>query len=57
MLIYTLYKQELKKAYLGKPYECSVREEAQEIDVRAYNLALLRIMLKNYPLTGLGAAA
>lgn len=57
MQIITIAKNELKQAYLGSPYDCRMREEAQEIDAANYDLLLLRIMLKNSPLTGLGSAA
>jgi hypothetical protein len=57
LLIISISKKELKKAYQGKPYQCQVREEKQEIDSADYDLALLQIMLKNRQLTGLGSAA
>ena len=57
MQIITIAKKELKQAYLGRPYDCRIREEAREIDAADYDLLLLRIMLKNSPLTGLGSAA
>ena len=57
MQIITIAKKELKQAYLGRPYDCRISEEAQEIDAADYDLLLLRIMLKNSPLTGLGSAA
>lgn len=57
MQIITIATKELKQAYLGRPYDCRIREEAQEIDAADYDLLLLRIMRKNSPLTGTEPAA
>lgn len=57
MLIIGIYKDDLKKAYQGKPYDCSVLEEEQKSSAVDCDLLLLRILLENYPLTGRGSAA
>lgn len=50
MTVIAIDKRELKKAYYGKPYACSCREEAAQSDTRNHDLLLIRIMLKNSPL-------
>ena len=57
MLIYTISKNDLRNAYLGNPYDCTVQEISQPIDPVDYDVVLLQIMLKNCKLTQIGSAA
>ena len=48
MIVYTISKDDLKKAYCGKPYNCDIKETAQPVEPVDYDQVLLQIMLDNY---------
>lgn len=48
MFVYTISKEDLKKAYHGQPYNCRKTETAQPAEPVDYDQVLLQTMLDNY---------
>lgn len=48
MFVYTISKDDLKKAYHGQPYNCKKTETAQPSEPVDYDQVLLQTMLDNY---------
>ena len=48
MIVYTISKDDLKKACFGKPYNLDIKETAQPVEPVDYDQILLQIMLDNY---------
>ena len=48
MIVYTISKDNLKKAYYCKPYNCDKKETVQPVEPVDYDQILLQTVLDNY---------